>query len=349
MELYGIFLSRVQSLLSGFSPVALMARLRGPRQLLLLKGDPKWAQTVTSQILASWKTVHSNFRILRADLRDPPQRAWMGQELDAVVLSAHRRRFLDAFGAVSGALKGGGVLIFQTPPFQHWRAERIGSRWCSLLEQLEVGEGQVRTFHQSEETESEISTIAGMLPLGQCLHQESTQLQPNEEQRELIEIILGIKASRPLLVSGRRGRGKSATLGMAAAVLLQRTGGRILVTSPSSDASSQLFWAARCFLGDCEKGHGRALFYGKKGSLEFIVPERLAELSRTELKESFLIIDEAAGFPVNFTAHLLQQAGRVLLATTLDGNSDHDRLRFSQTADDCSLSMKSSLRGVRTL
>ncbi|CAE7758635.1 tmcA [Symbiodinium sp. KB8] len=303
----------------GFSPVALMARLRGPRQLLLLKGDPKWAQTVTSQILASWKTVHSNFRILRADLRDPPQRAWMGQELDAVVLSAHRRRFLDAFGAVSGALKGGGVLIFQTPPFQHWRAERIGSRWCSLLEQLEAGEGQVRTFHQNEETESEISAVAGMLPLGQCLHQESTQLQPNEEQRELIEIILGIKASRPLLVSGRRGRGKSATLGMAAAVLLQRTGGRILVTSPSSDASSQLFWAARCFLGDCEKGHGRALFYGKKGSLEFIVPERLAELSRTELKESFLIIDEAAGFPVNFTAHLLQQAGRVLLATTLDG------------------------------
>ena len=309
--------------------MALMARSKGPRQLLLLSGDPKWAQTVTSQILASWKTVHSNFRILRADLRDPPQRAWMGQELDAVVLSAHRRRFLDAFGAVSGALKGGGVLIFQTPPFQHWRAERIGSRWCSLLEQLEVGEGQVRTFHQnqSEETESEISTIAGMLPLGQCLQQESTQLRPNEEQRELIEIILGIKASRPLLVSGRRGRGKSATLGMAAAVLLQRTGGRILVTSPSSDASSQLFWAARRFLGEGEgeKGHGRALFYGKKGSLEFIAPERLAELSRTELKESFLIIDEAAGFPVNFTAHLLQRAGRVLLATTLDGNSDHDR------------------------
>ena len=164
-----------------------MARARGPRQLVLLTGDPKWAQNVTSQILKSWKAVHHNFRILRADLRDPPQRAWMGQELDAVVLSAHRRRFLDAFGAVSGALKGGGVLIFQTPPFQHWRAERIGSRWCRLLEQLEVGEGQVRTFHQSQETDSEISTIADMLPHGQCLHQESVQLRPSEEQRELIE------------------------------------------------------------------------------------------------------------------------------------------------------------------
>ena len=40
------------------------------------------------------------------------------------------------------------------------------------------------------------------------------------------------------------------------------------------------------------------------------------------IQESFLIIDEAAGFPVNFTSELLEAAGRVLLATTLDGSLD---------------------------
>ena len=123
-------------------------------------------------------------------------------------------------------------------------------------------------------------------------------------------------------VLGKRGRGKSAALGMAAAVLLQRTGGRILVTSPSKDASSQLFWAAECFLGSdtLRKVGPCKLLFGRKGSLEFVAPERLAEAGRIQLKEAFLIVDEAAGFPVNFTASILQRAGRVLLATTLDGS-----------------------------
>ena len=157
------------------------------------------------------------------------------------------------------------------------------------------------------------------------LPQPRGELKPNKEQAEMIDCILGIKASRPLLLLGRRGRGKSATLGMAAAVLLQRTGGRILVTSPSKDASAQLFWAAERFLGS-EKlrrtgtAAGGKLLYGKKGSLEFIAPERLERLQDLKhLKQAFLIVDEAAGFPVNFTAGLLQRAGRVLLATTLDG------------------------------
>ena len=252
----------------------------------------------------------------------------MGQELDAAVLSAHRRRFLDAFGAVSGALKGGGVLIFQVPPLHSWRTERVGSRWCKLLEEVEAG-SLVRTWCQDDLCDSEMPDISGivsMLSQGQQRRSQVVQdvqaaeLKPNQEQLELINIILGIKASRPLLVLGRRGRGKSATLGMAAAVLLQRTGGRILVTSPSKDASSQLFWAAECFLGKKLRRIGsHKLLFGKKGSLEFITPQRLAQTSRMELKETFLIIDEAAGFPVNFTAGMLQRAGRVLLATTLDG------------------------------
>ena len=175
-----------------------------PRRLLLLAGDPKWAQRMTSQVLTSWKELNRDARFLRADVRDPPQRAWMGQELDAAVLSAHRRRFLDTFGAVCGALKGGGVLILQTPSFQSWREERIGSRWCTMLEQIESGDsGLVQVWRQEGEPAPNMSDSLRMLAQGQQRSVQTLELKPNREQRELFEIILGIKASRPLLVLGQ--------------------------------------------------------------------------------------------------------------------------------------------------
>ena len=198
------------------------------RRLILLAGERCWAERVTNEALAAWKSSGVT-RILRADVRDPPQKAWMGQELDVVVLTAHRRRFLDTFGAVSGTLKGGGVLLFQSPALEIWRKERLGARWCKLLEDLcnDPKTANLVTVCRQEDGWPQLTNWDAVKA---C----ERKLMPNQEQQALIQRILKIKSSRPLLIFGRRGRGKSALLGMAAAILLQR-GSRIIVTSPSKD------------------------------------------------------------------------------------------------------------------
>ncbi|CAE8691188.1 unnamed protein product, partial [Polarella glacialis] len=184
-------------------------QLLPPRRLVLLAGPGAWSQSVVSEALDRWRSMAEGpgLRVLRADVREPSAKAWMGQELDVVVLSAHRRRFLDSFGAVCGALRGGGVLLLETPAFEDWKRQRLGVRWCRLLEKVQLdpavspwitvcGEGQaipdlVRPLQERRKR-----------PVDE-------ELKPNQEQRKLLEAVLQVTGSGPLCVYGRRGRGKS--------------------------------------------------------------------------------------------------------------------------------------------
>ena len=339
------------------------------RRLVLLIGERAWAEGVTNATLVKLPTSGKKLRVLRADLRDPPARAWMGQELDLVVLTAHRRGFLDTFGAVAGTLKAGGVLFFHTPPWEVWNQERLGARWCKLLTSLcnDSKIGEFITVCKEEDGLPQVQERIDSMDSRNSNQLHPNVLTPNAEQKALIQKVLKIKSSRPLLIFGRRGRGKSASLGMAAAVLLQR-GCRIVVTSPSKDggffsskkirkcedsslfdklkacktstpstksmrkplfclvcllkpflekkeATSQLFWSAEMFLGGALPRN----LTSQKAGIDFVDPQVLVR-GHYDLRETFLIVDEAAGFPVNFTVELLQKAGRVLLATTLDGD-----------------------------
>ncbi|CAE8635681.1 unnamed protein product [Polarella glacialis] len=151
---------------------------------------------------------------------------------------------------------------------------------------------------------------------------ESAGLVPTEEQQQLIEAVLRTSSSSPLLVSGRRGRGKSAALGMAASLLLRRGSERVLVTSPSQESTWQLFEAAAAYLGDSARREGPfKLCVGQRGTLEFVAPaELLARGGHALLRASqYLFIDEAAGLPVAEAIELLSRSRRVVMSTTLDG------------------------------
>eukprot|EP00438_Fugacium_kawagutii_P011276 Skav221174 [mRNA] locus=scaffold3462:16136:16582:- [translate_table: standard] len=128
---------------------------------------------------------------------------------------------------------GGGVLLFHTPPMELWSQERVGARWCQLIAELcndPKSAEQVTILKEEDGAWPQLRDAVAASPPQKRLK----SMMPNQEQRALIQTILKIKSSRPLLIFGRRGRGKSASLGMAAAVLLQR-GCRIIVTSPSKE------------------------------------------------------------------------------------------------------------------
>eukprot|EP00435_Cladocopium_sp_Y103_P031764 s1326_g8.t1 len=133
-------------------------------------------------------------------------------------------------------------------------------------------------------------------------------------------------SSSPLFVSGRRGRGKSAALGVAAALLLRRGCDKIVVTSPSLESTQQLFNSAeRAARAQSSSKKDvvrktRGVLQIAAGHLQFVCVGDLLGKEREALKNcQYLFVDEAAGIPVAEATQLLLTAKRVILATTLDG------------------------------
>ncbi|CAE7484925.1 tmcA [Symbiodinium natans] len=308
-----------------------------PRKLVVISGTPSWTEKVGREALEVMEArATRSGRKLRAliayDFRadkPPPASEWMGQEIDAALLSVQRLNFLDTFGAVCGALRGGGVLLLCTPELDNWKASSsAGRRWCREIETL-ASESYAasasfisqQTWQTSDLAES-LSSVMPVWPKGTKLEMAATA-----DQQRIIEAVLQTSSASPLLISGRRGRGKSAALGLAATVLLRRGCEKILVTSPSIESTRQLFdsaeRAARSVsteLRVSRKDSG-TLEVGQVGCLTFVSISQLLGSTGHDLLRScqYLFVDEAAGIPVAEARRLLMRTRRVVMATTLDG------------------------------
>ncbi len=174
------------------------------------------------------------------------------------------------------------------------------------------------------------------------------------DQEHAIAAVLAVargRARRPLVIRAHRGRGKSATLGLAVGRLLRERPLRILATAPRRSATNALFkhadavldGHARACAPDAEtgttpdkttppaadrSGHGHAT-----GSLAFVSP---ADLAAETPAADLLLIDEAAGIPAPILETLLARYPRVVFATTVHGYEGTGRgfdVRFRDTLD----------------
>ncbi|MEM3745241.1 MAG: GNAT family N-acetyltransferase, partial [Candidatus Bathyarchaeia archaeon] len=151
---------------------------------------------------------------------------------------------------------------------------------------------------------------------------------------QIIEETIGRERQRrsALLITSNRGRGKSALLGLSAAMLIYLGVRKILVTAPNSEESQIVF-------GMIEKGletlgmnftretrEGMPRIKCKRGSVEFNLPQKA-------LKESanILMVDEAAGIPVPLLFTFAEKFPKVIFASTVHGYEGAGRgfsLRF---------------------
>jgi tRNA(Met) cytidine acetyltransferase len=112
----------------------LQARAAGHRATLLLSGDADWTATMRCMRrrdpgarphLADRSALVAGALPLRAADR------LLGSDLDLLVYDAHSGFDPDGFGAATGAIRGGGLLLLLTPPLGDWpdladpQAERI--------------------------------------------------------------------------------------------------------------------------------------------------------------------------------------------------------------------------------
>ncbi|WP_213458515.1 GNAT family N-acetyltransferase [Thiocapsa sp.] len=263
------------------------AQAAGHRATLLLSGDADWTATHAWRCVAALPDQVPTWLTERplADgalpLRDADR--LLGSDLDLLVYDTQSGFDPDGFGAATGAIRGGGLLLLLTPPLDDWpdltdpQAERIavwpntaasvGGRFLRRLAGLlgsdtgliHLAQGDAGSMSSAQRF---ISDSAGVTPEPNNPDRTTggSDRDPTEpatsDQDHAIAAILALahgRARRPLVIRAHRGRGKSAALGLAAGRLLRERPLRILVTAPRRSAADALFKHAAAVLG----GHAR--------------------------------------------------------------------------------------------
>lgn len=268
-------------------------------------------------------------------------RHWLGRELDLLVYDAWDGFDPDAFAALTGSLRGDGLLLWLIPELDAWPAyadpylERVTSFPHRLQDQGQRFLGRLARLLETEPSLQRVEPQAlALFHPPEAAPPAQTPFTPTPDQQQAIDALLRTatgRAHRPLVLSADRGRGKSSALGMAAARLLQQGPRRILVTAPRLEMVEALFQQARGELPGCQ-WHGPLLTSGQ-GELRFLPPDVLL---RQAPVADLLLVDEAAALPGPLLERLLGAYGRIAFATTLHGYEGSGRgfvLRFTASLD----------------
>lgn len=245
----------------------------------------------------------------------------LGQECDTLVFNAFSGFHPDAFGALAGTLRAGGLLILLSPPRERWPAFADPDRLRLVADPIDLprcGRGFVQRLAALLPGDPALDlqpAPAGdpWLPLGDQHRYTADQAAAIAAIRQ----VLRGHRKRPLVLSADRGRGKSSALGLAARALLDEDPSlRIGVTAPARATVDPLF------------AHAEA-----DPRLSFFSPDHLLDEPR-EL--DLLLVDEAAAIPAALLEGLLGHYHRIVFATTEHGYEGTGRgfhLRFKRTLE----------------
>lgn len=253
----------------------------------------------------------------------------LGQECDTLVLNAFSGFHPDAFGALAGTLRAGGLLLLLTPPRAQWPGYPDPDRVRLVArpeEAAQAGHGFIARL---------VRLLEGDPALSLRPRDDGEPWQPLGPDRPLsddqalalpaIHKVLHGHRRRPLVLSADRGRGKSSLLGIAAAELLcGQPDLQIVVTAPSQGTVATLFDHAARRLGTT---------VDKLAGLTYCSPDRLVQEG---LQPDLLLVDEAAAIPTPLLEAMLARHSRIVFATTEHGYEGTGRgfhLRFKRVLD----------------
>lgn len=253
---------------------------------------------------------------------------WLGSETDRVIFDAFSGFNPNAFAQVCGTLRGGGELILLTPPAEYWPAfadpeyaALCGSRYSPhnlagyFLQRL------TRKLQQAMTP----GTPSWSLPLPPVPTRSPCDAPYlSREQQTLVASLSAhfLTASLPqtLVVTADRGRGKSASLGLALASLCRQQVLKVCVCAPQRSAVEALFAALQSQLPEgAVQGSG---FSHPALQVRFYPP---AVLLQKHPEADLIIVDEAAAISVTLLKAICQHWPRQWFATTLHGYEGNGR------------------------
>jgi len=218
---------------------------------------------------------------------------FLGQELDAVIFDMHEDFDPNAFGAITGTIRCGGFLIL-LKPIQF----TSNSLFLSRLQRILDNNSKAHYLNLEDQTE---------LVLAKPSPKSSNKRYATPDQENTVAAIVKVVTGhrrRPLVITSDRGRGKSASLGIAAAQLINKGLENIIICAPSKKTASIVFEHAKSDIENIDY------------KLSFYPPD---ELQKRKPKADLVLIDEAAAIPMPMLTSFLQHYSRIVFASTQHG------------------------------
>ncbi|SEN12587.1 tRNA(Met) cytidine acetyltransferase TmcA [Halomonas caseinilytica] len=251
----------------------------------------------------------------------------------------------EAFGALSGTLRAGGLMVLLTPTDwgarpdadyarlaeYPWSLEELSCRYLARLSTLLADAPGVARWTDAA---SPVVPVLTDEPREAPTSPDAACLTP--DQADAVARLERLRRRRPLVMTADRGRGKTAALGIACARLLAR-GIAVLVTAPRPAAVAGLFERLAALCPEGVRQGNR--FATDKGHVSFLAPDELqARIERGEAggAGSWLLVDEAAAIPAGLLGSWLEAFPRIAFATTVHGYEGAGRgfaLRFRERLD----------------
>jgi len=327
------------------------------RRLVVLSGDKDSSQRLLEHFLKQ-ESIEGILTISCESMPFPGRQLEPGQvfsrlgtEAQILVWNGFDGIHPDAFGAVSGALRGGGLMLLLLPDLTLFSRQpdpdylrmcrtddelkQFGTRFlerfsnilvqhpgCEIisLAKIDTDLDPATPYVTANEHEASDYDTASSPP-------RLSNVTLTEDQISTIKAIQRVALGhnhRPLVIKADRGRGKSSALGIAAARLACEHGKQVVITGPSKAACKI---AGTHFSEEIERLIGQSS-QKPEFELEYIPPDALLE---TKPSVDLLLIDEAAALPNPQLKALMAICSRIVLATTIHGYEGTGRgftLRF---------------------
>lgn len=302
------------------------------RAVLVMSGKADWCREAASALMGEF-TGQQVWWLGNAVTAGAEKLAWshartrLGMEVDSLVIDSFDGFDAEGFGALSGTVRAGGLLLLLAPPLEQWRSYADPQLQRLALYPYSAEQLSGYFLQRLAKVVSQVSGVVvyaqgGSLPPLPDIENKGSLAAADDVyatagQRDAVESIRRVAEGhrhRPLVLSADRGRGKSAALGIAAAQLLHQGVGQIVVTAPRIDAAAQIFNHAERLLPGCERRRSELLWQG--GEIVFVPPDALLHTPR---HSRLLLVDEAAAIPTPMLEGLLQQYARIVFATTVHG------------------------------
>ncbi|WP_439294776.1 tRNA(Met) cytidine acetyltransferase TmcA [Lonepinella sp. BR2882] len=219
----------------------------------------------------------------------------LGQEFSAILFDARTTLNLDALAIAIGTLQAGGTLVLWLNPNQH--IDLDSRRWSGVA-------NGIITPNFNRHFQRLLQPFLSYLPFFSGEYQDPLQyqkLKPTSEQQNIIQQILHSSADIAILTA-KRGRGKSALLGMLA-----------------NQLTTQKCWQ-KCWLTAPNKSAVQTLQDFVEQPIDFIAPDELTQQIQqdpTQFKQDWLLIDEAAMLPLPILNQFIRSFKRVVISTTI--------------------------------
>ncbi|WP_280563585.1 GNAT family N-acetyltransferase [Chromohalobacter sp. 48-RD10] len=267
-------------------------------------------------------------------------RTRLGREHDLIIIDAGDEPGFDpdAFGALSGTLRAGGLLVVLTPAewaggqahpdadyvrLAHWphSPTTLSAHYLTRL-----ARGLLREPSLWRWADEHATPCSGRLPEASAPTEPSLDdVCMTHDQQEAVHRLTRLRRRRPVVLSADRGRGKSAALGIAAARRLAAGETTLWVTAPRRAAIEPLFERLAALYPHGHRAEARFHVTLEAGECEvrFLAPDAImAALSEPGVEchaPPTLFVDEAAAIPTPLLARWLDAFPRLAFATTVHG------------------------------